>query len=153
MRAYLLAEVARLFGTSGNRERAKAVLAEARQLAGKSPDRPTEMLSYATIAVEIEPAYGFRLTQEAIEAINTSGNTREAGYSRNEDRKYDFTYRHDFDGNLGALARVDFDRAFELARRIKPKEVALLAELAICKGVLAKPTPPTGAAHHSDVKK
>ena len=43
---------------------------------------------------------------------------------------------YDFPRSLGALSRLDFDRAMILARRLKMKEVSVFARLAICTDAL-----------------
>jgi hypothetical protein len=139
-RAKCLISVARLFKNDGNAERAKAVLAEAGQVIGtvsNDSDKAYEMVERASVAVEIDPIFGFQIMKEAVEAINARDlHVESDGYSVGEDRKFKFSYRFYFDGNFAVLARTNFDRALELAKSIKPKEASLLAQFAVCKGEL-----------------
>lgn len=152
-RAHGLIAAGRLFAKNGNAERAKAVLAEASQLMATKPPNEYLILDRATVAVEISPAYGFQIMKEAVEAINASRSGGEhGGIGFGGDTGITYLYRHNFDGNLGVLARADFDRALELAKRIKPKEVSLLAQFAACKGALGKAGKQSGSVPGNGIK-
>jgi len=153
-RAECLLGVARLFGKSGNVERAKAVLAEARLVMETEANNEYQILRRATVAVEINPAFGFQIMKEAVESINARDlRVADSTYGIGRDSGITFLYRDDFDGNLGVLARTDFNHAVELAKSIKQKEASLLAQFAICKGVLSKAGSPTLSEHRGRLRK
>lgn len=141
-RSDLLTRIARLLVNRGKRERAKAVWGEAFQ-AAKALEagwgQTHEMLDLVTVAAEIDPEMGFEAMKATIEVMNnaTVGSTND-GYSRGAGEKIQFFGRFDFDESLGLLAQADFARAVQLARGIRPSELATLVQFAACKAVLSK---------------
>lgn len=118
------------------------VLTEAEQSFGKakdSPDKAYALLVVAGAAARIDPLRGFDFLKSAIEAINHAepDNTSPGSAGRTD---LDPESLH-FDQVLPLLARADFDRTLQLARSIEKRKFAVLAQLAICRGILARLRP------------
>ncbi len=133
-----LIRTARLYVKKGEREKAKTLLEEAKPELSDLPydtERASLMLDIASVAVEVAPEFGFQMLKEAITRINEVKETHE-GMGVGEGGKITFSGSFDFADNFAPLGRIDFDRALQLARSLKSKEAMLLAQFAICKGVL-----------------
>jgi hypothetical protein len=135
-----LIKTARLYARKREGDKAKAVLEETKaELDSLSHvlDIASSMDRLASVAVEISPEFGFQMMEEAVVAFNEQ-KPSQVGRGIGSDGKLSFSGGSDFNDNFAPLAKVDFDRALKLARTIKSKEGALLAQYAICKGVLEK---------------
>jgi hypothetical protein len=138
-----LIDAARLYVNKGEGERAKALLEEAKQgLIGLQSDSEMAslMVSIASVAVEISPEFGFQTMKEAVGTLNARSNPRASAESMGvgEGGKILFFEGYHLEDIFAPLGRADFDRALQLARSLKSKEAALMAQFGICKGVLAK---------------
>jgi hypothetical protein len=102
--------------------------------------RAYQMLKLAAVAAEINPELGFDAMDETMAVINDAGTTVGNDLSSGAGERIQFFGRFDFDESLALLARADFERALQLAKSVKPKELATLMQFAACKGVLSKPT-------------
>lgn len=135
-----LIKTARLYARKREADKAKALLEEVKaELDSLSHvlDIASSMDRLASVAVEISTEFGFQMMEAAVVAFNKlkpSG----VGWGIGSDGKLTFSGGSDFNDNFAPLAKVDFDRALKLARTIKSKEGALLAQFAICKGLLEK---------------
>lgn len=109
--------------------------------------RAEDFLILAGIASRLSPARGFEVTQSAVEAINKtefgphwSDRTIYKGTKTPEitesEREVSGLEDLEFGGSFSVLARADFSKALSLAQTIKMKEASLLAQLAVCRGVL-----------------
>lgn len=109
--------------------------------------RAEAFLILAAVATRLSAAKGFDVMQSAVEAINhaefgphwsdqTIYTDTKASKSSEFEREVSGLERLDFSGSLLVLARADFNRALALAQTIKMKEASLLAQLAVCLGVL-----------------
>ena len=105
-----------------------------------------EFLILVKLATRLSPTKGFEVMRKAVEAINSiefgahwSAQTIYAKSKMAEipqpDRIIPGLERLDFTG-LMVLAQADFSKALVLAQAIKTKEASLLAQLAVCRGVL-----------------
>ena len=125
--------------------RAAQVLSEAQRLTpntDSSIERATDQIRFAGIAARMDANRGFEALRSAVVAINHAnfaarwtkmeGDPLGAGRT-NIGLEILF---YDFNAGFGLLGRTDFDRALQLAQTIEMKEAALLAQLAVCRGVL-----------------
>jgi hypothetical protein len=133
-------------------ERAVEVVNETARLIQHLSDassRAEDLLRLADIATRLSPAKGFEFLRSAVEGINhaefgphwsdqtiywkTKTKTPEISES---EREVSGLEDLEFSGSLSVLARADFNKALALAQTIKMKEASLLAQLAVCRGVL-----------------
>ncbi|HKE04215.1 MAG TPA: hypothetical protein VKE91_09150 [Blastocatellia bacterium] len=132
-----LCRIARKSFEKSDLQRATELINEAEKIIAKS--RPNlkkvfTLLDVASAITIINPAHGFEAVNVIIEVINqiSSGKSQSDGM--------DFIRDSDtFDESLGALARADFQRALRLALAITDSDVSMLAQLAVCRGVLFEP--------------
>ncbi len=120
--------------------RAMGMISEVAQEIGRAedgPDKVRAMLILADAAVHLDPNLGFEVMKPAVEAINHV----DAGQKSNRTPSqggFDLSTLK-FDQGFPLLARYDFERTLLLAQEIEKKEVSVLVQLALCRGVLIKP--------------
>ncbi|HMG72745.1 MAG TPA: hypothetical protein VK582_04530 [Pyrinomonadaceae bacterium] len=134
--------------SSGDPEAALSVLSEAEKMlssAEDGPDKVNALLSLLVVAASLDSNRGFEIMQSAIRALdrlNESAVDNKAAVDEPRRETTDRTATHltvsDFRG-LEVLARSDFDRGLLLAQSIRRREVSVLAQLAVCRGVLITP--------------
>ena len=115
------------------------ILTDAEQAFGKAEDgvdKARAMLILAGAAARTDRLRGFDILSSAIAAIN---------HADPDNRSHRATQEGDldpetlsFDQVFTMLARTDFDRVVQLAQSIDKKEFSVLAQLAICRGVLTQ---------------
>lgn len=137
--------------SSGDPEKALSVLSDAEQMlssAEDGPDKVNAMLNLVVVATSLDSDRGFEIMQSAIRALdrlNESTVDDKAAVDKLRRETTDRTLTglsvSDFRG-LEVLAKADFERGLLLARSIRRKEVSVLAQLAVCRGVLIAPTGP-----------
>jgi hypothetical protein len=133
--------------------RAAEVVSECARLAqhlSEETSKAAVLLSVAGIASRLNPVKGFEVLQSAVEAINRAS----FGPHWGEQTTYKVTKANErpqvisevsgledleFGKCFSALARTDFDKALALAKAIRLNEASLLAQLAVCRGVLTSP--------------
>jgi hypothetical protein len=97
-------------------------------------DRIAALLYKASAVAAINPSRGFETVNTAIEIINQNYPAKsEPG------RRESILESPAFDENLGVLSRADFQRALNLALSINQNGTSVMAQLAICRGVLIAP--------------
>jgi hypothetical protein len=143
-------EIARKMIEQKETERAVEVLSETAGLIQHLPDetrRAEDFLILAGIASRLSPAKGFEIMQSAVEAINrtefgphwsnqTIYKERKPSELPRAERNTSGLEHLEFGGGFPVLARADFNKALALAQAIKMTEASLLAQLAVCRGVL-----------------
>ncbi len=138
-RATVYDQMLRAFQKRNDVGRAAEVLTEAEKSFGKAkdgPDKALALLIIAGAAARIDPLRGFDFLELAIVAINHAG---PASTSRGADGRTDLDSDSlHFDQVLPLLAGADLDRVLQLAQSIDNKEFSVLAQLAICRGLLAQ---------------
>jgi len=126
-RTDLIERIVRLLYDQKDPERAMKVLNEALEIAKKAENnwlKPGAMLNIASAATLLNPARGFEVMNQAVEVINNA-----------KDFAQNIT---DFDQNLLLLAPIDFDRALMLTEKLSGKESRLIAQTAVCRGILVQ---------------
>jgi hypothetical protein len=150
MQIRMFQEIARKMLDQKKTERAEEVVNETARLIQNLSDesaRAEDLLTLAGIASRVSPARGFEVMHSAVEAINHaefgphwSGQTifkeTKASDSPRAVRNVHGLEYLDFGGSFPILARADFSKALALAQAIKMNEASLLAQLAVCRGVL-----------------
>lgn len=139
----ILVDAARLFVKRGDTERAKAILDEAQAKLGTvkhDSDKASLMVHISSVAAEVSAELGFQKMKAAVGMINAVDDLKgqAGGISVNVEGKIYFPGSYEFDDTFAPLGRADFDRAVGLTKTLKSKESALLAQFAVCKGVLQK---------------
>jgi len=146
----MLHEIAGKMVDKKETERAIEVVNESRRLIQHLSDESTRaeaLLALAGTATQLSPAKGFEVLQAAVEAINRapfgphwSGQTT---YKETKPNERPQTHSEvngledlEFSGSFPILARADFSKALALAKAIRLNEASLLAQLAVCRGVL-----------------
>ena len=131
-------------------QRAVEVLNESARLIQHLSDESTraeELLTLAGMASRLSQAKGFEVMQSAVEAINhtefgphwsdqTVYKERKSSELARAERNISGLEHLEFGGGFPVLARADFSKALALAQTIKMKEASLLAQRAVCRGVL-----------------
>jgi len=133
-----LSQVAQLLYEKNQSDRATEVLNEAQKAVDKEeagPDKVVCQLMIANVTSRFSSAKGFESMKKVVDAINRA---KSADGKPTVAISYD-----DFDDNLLVLAEADFDRAMAMAKSITLKDAALIAQVAVCRGVLLqkKPSP------------
>ena len=140
-----------------DRPRALKMLDEALRLAAKLEDRverSRRLMVLAGVAARIDVSRGLDEMKQAIEEFNRAGfasewekgqdvgSSNEAGKGKPSSVNIGLSTLLD-DEDFYRLGGLDFDRAWALAQRFQMREASALAQLAICRGALAKLQPPT----------
>ncbi|HWP43264.1 MAG TPA: hypothetical protein VNO14_08530 [Blastocatellia bacterium] len=131
---------------SEDRARAAELLNEAEKEAMRADPSLAQAKALLTVAASFssfDVLRAFEVMQSAVKAINgifpaeetPQGRAAYIGWKRAEPALNEL-YRLDFRGTLSALARADFDRALLLAQQLTIKEASLIAQLAVCRGVI-----------------
>jgi hypothetical protein len=138
-RATLYDQMVRALQKRNDIGHAAAVLSEAEKSFGKAKDRPDKacaLLVMAGAAARVDRLRGFDFLKAAIVAINHVGpGSRLLGAAERTALDPDSL---PFDQVLPMLARTDFDWVLQLAQSIDKKEFSVLAQLTICRGLLAQ---------------
>ena len=90
----------------------------------------------ANVEAQLDAGQGFQSIEAAIEALNRRGWGEGNISSIGPDGIGLRMNNYDFSQGLIALARADFPRALDLAKRIQQKEASAFAQLAVCRGLL-----------------
>jgi hypothetical protein len=108
-------------------------------------ERARSLLKVAGAFSSFDSSRSFEVMQAAIKSMNDALRLQQ---SKQEtalaiaDARPATAVEEVFDSNLeralAALARVDFDRALALAEQLADKEASIMAQLAVCRGGLAK---------------
>lgn len=119
--------------------RAAEILTEAEQVFEKAQDgldKARAILIIASAAARIDPLRGLEILSSGIAAINHADldDRSHRAAPRNDLNPRTFT----FDQVFSTLTRTNFDRVLQLAQSIDKKEVSVLAQLAICRGLLTQ---------------
>lgn len=145
-------DIARKLIDKKETERAMEVVNETGHLIEHLSDESTraeDFLVLAGIASRLSPSKGFQVMRSAVEAINRadfgphwSGQTT---FKKAQTSDVPQAVRRvsglewlEFGQSFPFLARADFGKALALAQAIRMKEASLLAQLAVCTGMLGK---------------
>jgi hypothetical protein len=147
-RANLLTGLAGAALVSKDGVRATDLLDEAVGCALAAPPSRVRRLALIGIAgsfTAFDANRGFAVMQTAVKAINEVLAQREASYRArsNPGAAGEFEtgelYGSGFEAAFAALGRVDFERAWSLAQQFTARDISVLAQLAVCRGRLARP--------------
>ncbi|HSE98136.1 MAG TPA: hypothetical protein VLD57_07725 [Blastocatellia bacterium] len=124
--------------------RATELLNEAEREALRADPQLARAKALLTIAASFsafDVLRAFEVMQSAVKSINGIFPARRTAEdmsapATNADHRLDELYYLDFEGTLSTLARADFDRALLLAQQLTIKEASLIAQLAVCRGVM-----------------
>ena len=148
--ARVFSKLAQFFFKKKDLARAIEMINEAEQTVSKGEqgvDKIYAMITLAETATAIDRSRGFEIMKSVVDAINQSYlKLRTAGAEAKLENEWGTEINNaerngnwlSFDECLPLLARADFDRALLLAQTIEDKELSALAQLAVCRGVLAK---------------
>lgn len=151
-RVWLLARAARLLAKA-DRERAQSLLddarSEARRIDRLDPDRPRGLLAVAGAQWLVEPSRAWDAVADAAEAANSAeGFTGEDGmhvsHVNSRDRimkRTDSAPDFDVAGVFGEAAKIDLERAVQLARGFKGEAPRTNAVIAVARAVLGEQRP------------
>ena len=132
---------------SRDRVRAVELLDEAESEAIKAQPTVARAQSLLTIVSSfsaVDMVRAFEVMQTAIKSINEipspAGQKRFAGNQQPETATTASAdlYNLNFESTLSVLAQTDFDRALLLAQQLTIKDASLIAQLAVCRGGLAR---------------
>lgn len=136
-RATLLVQMAHAAGARGDTVYAEASLTTAVRESLREPrtaPRLQALMSIVAGFTSLDALRGFETLETAIEAINKAVRSIDA---TTPEKQPPSPVSLNFDATFGRLAGEDFDRALLLASSFDPRGHRLLAELAVCRGVLA----------------
>jgi hypothetical protein len=149
-RAYLYGSIARTLFDKNDAARAAAVLGDAERDIDKADDdavKANALLIVAEVKTRIDPAQGFDAAGVAVKAFNRADSAAKEGRAPsaagktstltavlNASLKLDAP---DFEPVFLRLARIDFNRAAQLARTLERNDRSISAQLAACRGALA----------------
>ena len=147
-RVSVLVKLAGAALASRDRVRAVELLDEAEAEAIKAQPTVARAQSLLTIVSSfsaVDTVRAFEVMQTAIKSINDipapGGQKRLAGNQQPDvaaPASPDL-YNLNFESTLAVLAQTDFDRALLLAQQLTIKDASLIAQLAVCRGGLARP--------------
>ncbi|HXG64668.1 MAG TPA: hypothetical protein VNO70_06145 [Blastocatellia bacterium] len=141
-RLHLLIAIADRFAAKKEYEKARWLLREAEKLISKATDARDNahaLILIADVAVSIDPSLGFQAMKSAVEADNHITRSNDFGHGIGEDGKIILGMtRFDRGQSFSLLARADFNRALQLAQQIRDKEASVVAQLAVCRGILER---------------
>jgi hypothetical protein len=112
------------------------------------PARPSIACALALSAIagsfaRLDARRGFEVMQTAVEAINEAMAQSDAsgpGRSNSDaagNCEPGALYGSSFEATFAALGRASFQRALSLAQQLAPRDISVLAQLAVCRGGLA----------------
>ena len=138
-RAAVFDQILRALEKRKDISRALEILTEAEKTFEKADDgldKTRAMLIVAGAAARIDPLRGFDILSSAIVDLNRAhldnkSHRAPAPSDLNSETLY-------LDQVFAMLARADFDRALQLAQSIDKEELCILAQLAICRGLLTQ---------------
>jgi hypothetical protein len=127
--------------------RASELLNELEQWIGKAdagPDKAMGLLAIAGLAAGFDQPRGFEVMHSAVKALNAARFDLPQGHEGGAivKRTPSTLKRVDFRPAFPQLAKADFDRALLLAQSLERKELTVLAQVAVCQGVLGNPPTP-----------
>lgn len=149
-RAFLLAKIVRTLFDKKEPARASEILTDAEQMIRKADEgaqKAQAMLIITEIETRLDPMHGFDVMEATIKAFNdadfkTDDKTKpvpSVGFNLSAMLTKAFKLETpDFAPSFSLLARADFNRALLLAQTLKRKDRAVLAQLAVCRSVLAQ---------------
>jgi len=144
-RAILLTSLARTALDKMDKSRVTDLLDEAATSALKPQASMARALALSGIAghfTEFDARRGFEIMQLAVEMINKviapwEGSEPERSTSgAPKDHEPGELYGSSIEDTFEALGRADFERALSLARQLAATDISVLAQLAVCRGVL-----------------
>jgi hypothetical protein len=145
-------------------DKAKQLLAEALQQVQSFDDssgKSSQLFMLASTAGRIDLEEGFKVMQLAVDQIkqsgyNPAGENAKPGQNPFHSPTLGLRLAYgigmiSLDSTFKLFALADFDRTLKLALAIEPAEASAMAQLSVCRAVLAKPvTPPrTGSTQQS----
>jgi hypothetical protein len=137
-----LTKIAALYVEQNEPERARQILKEAEKMLPETGDADSASLKVkvANVAASLQPEWGFTAMKIAVEAVNQATLAHDPsrggiGYGAG---KINFPDRFSYEQGFKTLARADFTRALQLTKSLQSKEASLLAQLAVCKGILRR---------------
>jgi hypothetical protein len=147
----LLSQIAwRIFNKGKDVQRATEVLTEARRtLEGKtnSPEKIAALLILTDTAARMDSFLGFDFIKSVVQALNNTEINLQRLDELSVNGRPSITAilatnlgvnNFNFDAPFSALSKVDYVQALQFARSISMKEASILAQLAVCRGVLSK---------------
>lgn len=151
MYANAMSRLATLLQQKKNFASAGEILTEATRTIAKAEngfEKVCAMLIITNVTAELDPIRGFEMMSSAVQIINQTDIhlNRSSVVARAETKPNVlsvFTASSGlnsvkFDESFAWLARSDFQRALSLARSLDKKEAEVLAQLAVCKGLILK---------------
>jgi hypothetical protein len=145
-RAGLFSKIALKAHEQTGPHRAAEFLKKAETLLEQSPTGSKKvhaLLELAAATAAVDSARGFQNAEAAVATINqTLAASPKSGAGKEARLLLLYPEDLDFDDSLGRLARSDFKRALLLAQEIKQPDISTLAQLAVCRGVLARDSSP-----------
>lgn len=139
--AMAFSQLARALRDKGDNVRALEVLNDAEHLVLKGEngtEKAYAMLLLTDAVVSLDISRGFEVLRSTVEAINHADFTPRDPSNRAIPRVPIGSQMLEFQNSLAVLAREDFDRALLLAQMIQAKDVSVIAQLDVCRGVLTK---------------
>jgi tetratricopeptide (TPR) repeat protein len=134
-----LVGIARSAITQQKTPQARRYLEEARQtlkhVAGQET-RAWLMVAIANAEANLDSSRGFREMEATVELLNRIGWGEGNSSGMGPDGITLRMNTYDFSEGLILLARADFSRALNLAKRMRQKEASAFALLAVCRGIL-----------------
>lgn len=107
-------------------------------------DQAMGLLKIAGVAAGFDTQRGFEVMHSAVKALNNARFDLPQGIGGGTIRRVQYKLTSvDFRPVFPPLANTDFDRALVLAQSLEKKELAILAQVAVCQGVLIDLTAPT----------
>jgi hypothetical protein len=146
-RVSVLVKLADAVLASRDRVRAVELLDEAEAEAIKAQPtlaRAQSLLTIVSSFSAVDTVRAFEVMQTAIKSINeipASGEQKKLAGNQPSDVAPSASaelYNLNFESTLAVLAQTDFDRALLLAQQLTIKDASLIAQLAVCRGGLAR---------------
>jgi hypothetical protein len=146
-RVSVLVKLAGAVLASRDRVRAVELLDEAEAEAIKAQPtlaRAQSLLTIVSSFSAVDTVRAFEVMQTAIKSINeipASGEQKKFAGNQPPDAASSANaelYNLNFESTLAVLAQTDFDRALLLAQQLTIKDASLIAQLAVCRGGLAR---------------
>ncbi|MEN3334819.1 MAG: hypothetical protein V7641_4184 [Blastocatellia bacterium] len=153
-RALVFGKIVQLLSDKRDLARATEMLNDAELMIGKSENDPSKaraMIIIANVAARLDLLRGFEIMRSVVKAINQAEPARKPQARAKTDNQANgaampkaaaWPRTLNFESSFQLLARSDFDGALLLARMIENKQASVLAQLAVCRGTLLKPTEP-----------
>ncbi len=141
-RADLFGQIAQRLAAKPDLARANEILSAAEKSLDKADnksDKALALLALSAAAAKIDPPHGFEVLKTAVDTLNRANYDPPPAAVMSLLRPDSSVYGIELDRSFAPLARADFQRALGLAQSIEKKEMSVLAQLSVCRGVLLKP--------------